>query len=144
MIMGMLLCLKNFIKMDEIRKSLDIAPFVKETVPSIEQTEDDFEFARNNLYDIIGKSQTALEDMIDVARQSQHPRAYEVLNQMLKTVADVSKDLIELQKKKQDIMKIETAQEKPTEVHNNLYITTNDLNKMIEDAKASKEDNAGE
>lgn len=122
---------------DELRKALDLAPIntsTGEVMPPDSQVEDDFDFARKNLYDVIGKSQEALEDMIDVARQSQHPRAYEVLNQMLKNVADISKDLIDLQKKKKDLVKKEESS--PQSVHNNLFVgTTADLAKMIEDAR---------
>ncbi len=120
---------------DELRKALDLSPVNtnNQTLVPDSQVEDDFDFARKNLYDVIGKSQEALEDMIDVARQSQHPRAYEVLNQMLKNVADISKDLIDLQKKKKDLIKKEDA---PQSVHNNLFVgTTADLAKMIEDAR---------
>lgn len=126
---------------DELRKALDLAPIENKslTVTSVNhEVEEDFDYARKNLYDVIGKSQEALEDMIDVARQSQHPRAYEVLNQMIKNVADISKDLLDLQKKKKDLIKPE-LQEGPQTVNNNLFVgTTADLNKMIEEAQAKK------
>ena len=126
---------------DELRKALDLAPVerISEIIdPSTQQVEDDFDYARKNLYEVIGKSQEALEDMIDVARQSQHPRAYEVLNQMIKNVADISKDLLDLQKKKKDLIKRE-VQEGPQTVNNNLFVgTTADLNRMIEEAQAKK------
>lgn len=126
---------------DELRKALDLAPIENTslTVTSVNhEVEEDFDYARKNLYDVIGKSQEALEDMIDVARQSQHPRAYEVLNQMIKNVADISKDLLDLQKKKKDLIKPE-VQEGPQTVNNNLFVgTTADLNRMIEEAQAKK------
>lgn len=101
---------------------------------SINQVEDDFEYARKNLYSILEKSQSSMDEMMDVARQSQHPRAYEVMNQMFKTVADISKDLIDLQKKKKDV--IGPSESTPQTVHNNLFVgTTADLSKMIEDAR---------
>jgi len=119
---------------DEIRKALDLAPIETDRVQVNQQVEDDFDYARKNLYDVIGKSQEALEDMIDVARQSQHPRSYEVLNQMLKTVADISKDLVELQKKKNELV---PKSAEPQTVHNNLFVgTTADLAKMIEEARS--------
>ena len=126
---------------DELRKALDLAPIqrVGETIdPNTQQVEDDFDYVRKNLYDVIGKSQEALEDMIDVARQSQHPRAYEVLNQMIKNVADISKDLLDIQKKKKDLIKRD-VQEGPQTVNNNLFVgTTADLNRMIEEAQSKK------
>ena len=54
------------------------------------QQENDLDFARENLYDAVVKSQAAVEDMILIAQQSQHPKAYEVLNSLIKTFADVS------------------------------------------------------
>jgi len=126
---------------DELRKALDLAPIENTSLtvtPVNKEVEEDFDYARRNLYDVIGKSQEALEDMIDVARQSQHPRAYEVLNQMIKNVADISKDLLDLQKKKKDLIKPE-PQEGPQTVNNNLFVgTTADLNRMIEEAQAKK------
>ena len=125
---------------NELRKALDLAPIENNSLtvtPVNKEVEEDFDYARKNLYDVIGKSQEALEDMIDVARQSQHPRAYEVLNQMIKNVADISKDLLDLQKKKKDLIKPE--QEGPQTVNNNLFVgTTADLNKMIEEDQAKK------
>ena len=128
---------------NELRKALDLAPVERVVENQVDhntqQVEDDFDYARKNLYDVIGKSQEALEDMIDVARQSQHPRAYEVLNQMIKNVADISKDLLDLQKKKKDLVKQE-IQDGPQTVNNNLFVgTTADLNRMIEEAQAKKQ-----
>lgn len=124
---------------DEIRKALDITPFVEERKPAILEAEDDFDFARKNLLDVIGKAQGAVEDMTDVARQSQSARAYEVLNNMLKTIGDLSRDLLEVQQRRQDMMQKEVPAN-PTEIHNHLNITTSDLAKMIEDAKRPKDE----
>ena len=105
---------------------------------SMNQVEDDFEYARKNLYSILEKSQSSMDEMMEVAKQSQHPRAYEVMNQMFKTVADISKDLIDLQKKKKDI--VGPTEMLPQTVHNNLFVgTTADLSKMIEDARNKSE-----
>lgn len=122
---------------EEIRKALDITPFVEERQPAVIEAEDDFDFARKNLYDVIGKSQEAIEDMVDVARQSQSARAYEVLNNMLKTLGDLSKDLLDVQQKRQEVMQ-KAVPANPTEIHNHLNITTSDLAKMVEEAKSKK------
>lgn len=120
------------------KNKLDLIPFVEERKPAIIEADDDVDFARKNIIDIIGKAQSALEDMVDVARQSQSPRAYEVLNSMLKNVGDLSKDLIEIHQRRQTIIKT-SAQDPnaPKEVHNHLNITTAELNKMIENARKS-------
>ena len=56
------------------------------------QISDDFEYARENMMEVINKGQEALFDLMDVAKQSQHPRAYEVLATMMSTMVGASKD----------------------------------------------------
>lgn len=65
--------------------------------------EDDTNFARTNIKAIIEKSNTALDDILKVAKESEHPRAYEVAANFLKTVSDMNKDLLELQKTKKSL-----------------------------------------
>jgi hypothetical protein len=62
-----------------------------------QRVEDDFEQARDTLRNLISKGEQALDGMMDVARQSDHPRAYEVTGQLIKTVAETAKDLLALQ-----------------------------------------------
>ena len=102
------------------------------------QQENDLDFARENLYDAVVKSQAAVEDMIQIAQQSQHPKAYEVLNSLIKTFADVSTGIADLQIKKQ---KLQGSQANPDEnktVNNNLFVgSTAELQKMLQDLKSS-------
>ena len=63
---------------------------------SDEKAHNDFELARQNYHDLIVKGQDALDDMMEVARMSEHPRAFEVLSTMLKSIADINGDLIAL------------------------------------------------
>jgi hypothetical protein len=65
--------------------------------------DDDFEFARTNLYVALTKGATALEELAEIARQSQHPRAYEVLAGLLKNFGDVNDKMMELHASKQDL-----------------------------------------
>jgi hypothetical protein len=67
--------------------------------------EDDYDLARRTLREVITKGSSALDDALMLARSSEHPRAYEVTGQIMKTVSDVAKDLLALQKQKQDIEK---------------------------------------
>ena len=90
---------------------------------------DDYEFARSNLYDLINKGSHALEDIIDVAKQSESPRAFEVVTNLLKTMVDANKDLLELAKKQKQLEDVKD--EGPKTVNNNLYLTSADLLKMI-------------
>lgn len=117
----------------ELRKILDLEPDNQDNSKiDIDQIDDDFDFARKSIYDIIGKGQMAIEDLIDVARSSQHPRAYEVLNNMLKNIVEMNKDLLVIQKQKKEI----SGEQTPSTVNNNLFVgTTSDLNKFIENNK---------
>ena len=90
---------------NELDKFLNIA--AGETLPAViekkitTQVNADFEFARENMMEVINKGQEALFDLMDVAKQSQHPRAYEVLATMMSTMVGASKDLLDLQAKKE-------------------------------------------
>jgi hypothetical protein len=64
----------------------------------------DTDVARDNIKDLLDKGNKAVEELAVVARDSQHPRAYEVMAGMLKNLADMNKDLLEIQKRKKDLM----------------------------------------
>lgn len=129
---------------DEINNALDLAPINSNnqlTVIQTQESTDDFEYARTNLYDVAEKTNQALEDMIAIAQQSQHPKAYEVLNSLLKTMADVNNTLTEIQIKKARIAAIAEkakngGQVEQQSVTNNLFVgSTAELQKMLEDMK---------
>lgn len=65
--------------------------------------EDDAEFARQNIRELIEKGNDAMDNLLMVAKQSDHPRAYEVAANMLKSLTDMNKDLMEIQKRKRDL-----------------------------------------
>lgn len=93
------------------------------------QVTDDFEYARGNMISVIEKGQEALSGVLEVASQSQHPRAFEVAATLVKTIADANKDLLELQKRKKDLTGIGPN---PTTVNNNLFVgSTAELQKLI-------------
>lgn len=66
--------------------------------------EDDYNLTRNTLRNLIRKGDLAMEDMASVARESESPRAYEVLSTMMKTVADMTTQLYDIQKKKKELL----------------------------------------
>lgn len=101
------------------------------------QADNDLDFARENLYDAVVKSQAAVEDMILIAQQSQHPKAYEVLNSLIKTFADVSSGIADLQLKKQRLQGKQGQDEGSGKVvNNNLFVgSTAELQKMLDDLK---------
>jgi hypothetical protein len=65
--------------------------------------ETDTNFARSNIKDLIAKGNFAVDEILQVAKHSEHPRAYEVAGALIKSMADLNKDLLELQKRKQDL-----------------------------------------
>jgi hypothetical protein len=105
---------------------------VPEAPPAPVTIEDDFDQARQTLKNLLAKGEQALDGMMDVAKQSDHPRAYEVTGQLIKTVADTAKDLLALQKAKKDI---QGPEEKPQQIgtQNNIVFagSTTDLIKAL-------------
>jgi len=91
----------------------------------------DYAYSRQTYYDLIEKGRESLEDMIEVARQSEHPRAYEVLSGMIKNISDVNDKLMDLNKKQKDINKKDDEPKQVSGTTNNLYLTTSDLQKMM-------------
>lgn len=82
---------------------IDPIPMATEVIALKDPVEDDAEFARQNLRDLIEKGNDAADHIISVAKQSDHPRAFEVVAGMLKNLSDMNKDLLEIQKRKQDL-----------------------------------------
>jgi len=91
--------------------------------------EDDFDQARQALKRMIVKGETVLDDMMNVARQSDHPRAYEVAGQLIKTVGETAKDLLALQKTKRDLQTPEEVKQQQIGTQNNIVFagSTTDL-----------------
>lgn len=120
---------------NNLDKLLNIAP--GDNLPAViekkmnTQISDDFEYARENMMEVINKGQEALFDLMDVAKQSQHPRAYEVLATMMSTMVGASKDLLDLQAKKKKIMEDDPSAS-PQQVTNNLFVgSTAELQKYL-------------
>ena len=90
---------------EKLSEALEIEPIpiTTEIVEVKDTVDDDAEFARQNLRDLIEKGNDAADHIISVAKQSDHPRAFEVVAGMLKNLADMNKDLLEVQKRKQDL-----------------------------------------
>lgn len=91
----------------------------------------DYEYSREVYYDLIEKGRNALEDMIEVARESEHPRAFEVLAGLIKNTSDVNDKLMDLNKKHKDI----NSKDEPKAVGqttNNLFVgSTTDLQRLL-------------
>ena len=95
--------------------------------------ENDYKYARENLYNAIERGSDALEELVELAKQSQSPRAFEIVGQMIKTLTDSNKDLLEIQKKVKDL-KREEKSKGPNNVTNALFVgNTAELQKMLKD-----------
>jgi hypothetical protein len=92
--------------------------------------DNDYEYTRGQLYNLIEKGQEAINGILDVAQNSDHPRAYEVAGNLIKNVADISDKLVDLQKKMKDL---DEEKKGPTTVTNNAMFvgSTADLQKML-------------
>ena len=103
-------------------------------IPQDKDPDSDFETGRENLYKLLDKGNDAIDGILALAKEGEHPRAYEVAGQLIKTVADVSKDLLELQEK---LKKIKDVPDKgPKSVTNALFVgSTTELQKLLKDKK---------
>ncbi len=90
----------------------------------------DYEYSRDTYYELIEKGKDALESMIDVARESEHPRAFEVLSGMIKNISDVNDRLMDLNKKNKELNTKETVKQIENQ-QNNFYLSTAELQKMM-------------
>ena len=91
----------------------------------------DYEYTRGNLYSIIEKGQEAINGILELAQESEMPRAYEVAGQLIKNVSDATDKLMDLQKKLKDVNK-EEEQKGPSTVNNALFVgSTSELSKLL-------------
>ena len=103
----------------------------KDEVVKINEIDKDYDYTRGNLYSLIEKGQEAINGIMEVAGESASPRAYEVAGQIIKSVADTTDKLMELQKKVKDVD--EDKKQSPNTVTNNaLFVgSTSELSKML-------------
>jgi len=100
---------------------------IKETSDDIKK---DYDYTRGNLYSIIEKGQEAINGILELAQESEMPRAYEVAGQLIKNVADATDKLMDLQKNLKDVE--EEKQKGPSTVNNALFVgSTAELAKLL-------------
>lgn len=98
---------------------------------SIDDVKKDYDYTRGNLYSLIEKGQEAINGILELAQESEMPRAYEVAGQLIKNVADATDKLMDLQKKLKDIEE-ERVSKGPTNVTNALFVgSTAELSKLL-------------
>mgnify|MGYP001201435560 FL=1 len=125
--------------LDDVFKVDQPAPVEKVVKPSLKKSEEgdvrqDYEVSRAQLHNLVMKGQEAVDGILDVARASDHPRAYEVAGQLIKNVGDVADKLIDLQGKMKELDKEE--KKGPSTVNNTMFVgSTADLQKMLKKQK---------
>ena len=134
---------------ETLSEALDIEPIEFEIVEPVVQpttevvvsttgniVDEDADFARNNIRGLIGKANTALDNLLNVANASEHPRAYEVAAGLIKNLADLNKDLLDIQKKKRDLVPQEASSVKNVNVDKAVFVgSTAELVKLLKTNK---------
>ena len=104
------------------------------TVPEEKNPDIDFETGRKNLYNLLDKGNEAIDGILNLAKEGEHPRAYEVAGQLIKTVSEVSQNLLDLQDKLKKVKDI--PDRGPKNVTNALFVgSTTELQKMLKEKK---------
>ena len=98
-----------------------------------ENIETDYRYVRENLYGLVERGQDAIDGILQLSKETEHPRAYEVAGQLIKTVGETAEKLIDLQQK---LKKLEDEEQKVGTQHNHLYVgSTSELQKFLKKNK---------
>jgi hypothetical protein len=130
-------------KYDDLNDAFDVSndivqpEVVEKKINKIKAVADDikkdYDYTRGNLYSIIEKGQEALNGVLELAQESEQPRAYEVAGQLIKSVSDATDKLMDLQKKLKDVEE-DKVTKGPSTVNNALFVgSTAELAKMLKD-----------
>ena len=123
---------QNDMEQMEIQALSEMSPPAKvDDKPHVDQ---DYDTSRDNYYSLIEKGQQAIDGILELAKEGEHPRAYEVAGQLIKTVSEVSQNLLDLQDK---LKKVKDIPDKgPKNVTNALFVgSTTELQKMLKEKK---------
>lgn len=136
---------------DKLSEALDIDPIEFEIVePVVQPTTDvvvstslendvvgeDAEFARKNIRSLIEKGTVAMDNLLNVANASEHPRAYEVAAGLIKNLADLNKDLLDIQKKKKDLAPQDSSSIKNVNVDKAVFVGS--FTELVKTLKTNK------
>ena len=125
---------KNLDNILEIAENLpkvtkDTSPRVMPEINGMEE-DTDFKYTREILYNLLERGQDAVEELLEIAKQSEHPRAFEVVGQLIGKLTETNKELMGLHKTKKDL----STEKGPTNVTNALFVgSTSDLQKMLKE-----------
>ena len=118
--------------------SVEVDAIVKaDEVTKVDEVKKDYDYTRGNLYSIIEKGQEALNGALELAQETESPRAYEVTGQLIKSISDATDKLLDLQKKLKEVE--EDKSKGPTNVTNALFVgSTADLAKLLKQQQGNK------
>jgi len=127
---------------EKLSEIFDVEPIPLEETPietreivqmqSDNPVEQDTEIARENIKELIEKGHRAVDELAIIARDSQHPRAYEVMATLIKNMSDMNKDLLEIQKRKKDLIGVSDNKAGDVNVNNALFVgSTAELMKLL-------------
>ena len=110
-------------------------PLISSTTNNNDEVDADYNYSRSNYYELVDYGKEAIEDMLELAKETQHPRSFEVLGKLIKDVSDVNDRIIKLQKTKVDIRQLDSrdASESVGSItNNNLFVgSTTDLQRIL-------------
>lgn len=118
---------------DSIATALDLTPLepTKKELIAV-KSDDDYQTAKGNMHNVIDVGTRAMTDLADMAQQSQDPRVYRVLTELISAMTTANKELMEIKSKEVEIRhKEEKANDSPTTVNQNLFVSTADLLKLM-------------
>lgn len=120
---------------DTLSEVLDIEPIKynnTEIITTINNVDSDADFARKNIKELIEKGNLAVDGILNVAKESEQPRAYEVVATLIKNLSDLNKDLMEIQKRKNDLIPQENKNSNSLNVDKAVFVgSTTELVKFL-------------
>ena len=123
-------------KLNEVLEIADLPEKVIKTTPKVprpnenEDVDSDYKYSRENLYNLVERGQDAIDGILDLAREGEHPRAYEVAGQLIKNVGEVTEKLLQLQEKMKKLKDV--PNKAPKNVTNALFVgSTTELNRLL-------------
>jgi hypothetical protein len=126
---------------DIVSVEIESKPITKEVEkinPHIDDIDKDYNYTRGNLYSLIEKGQEAINGILELAQETEQPRAYEVAGQLIKSVADATDKLMELQKKLKEVGE-EKQTKGPSTVNNALFVgSTAELSKLLKNTQTDE------
>ena len=110
----------------EVKKNL---PTILKSNDKSQEQDSDYKYSREVFYSLVERGQDAIEGILDIAKESEHPRVYEVAGQLIKTVGETTEKLIDLQAK---VKELDTDNTMPNKVQNNLFVgSSTELQRLL-------------